>query len=104
MFTYELRSRARTCHGQGCSGCDKEWEACSEDTACSDTLDVTETTPWVNTTDHSEAGGWEERRWTFTYTALASSNKVRQVLFLSCKTLSSHNQEEFISVNFFPFF
>ena len=67
------RSRDRKCHGVGCSGCDKDYETC-ERTACSDFVDVTETTPWINVT--TENGGWYEKRWSFTYTSLANNNKV----------------------------
>ena len=68
------RSRARKCYGVDCAGCDQDFEPC-ENTSCSDYIDITETTPWVNVT--TDSGGWEEKRWTFTYTSLASINKVR---------------------------
>ena len=71
------KSRSRKCYGVGCSGCDRDFETC-ENTACSDYIDVTETTPWINVTN--DVGGWEEKRWTFTYTSLASINKVGVIL------------------------
>ena len=70
-----LKTRQRTCRGLGCSGCDKDWAEC-EDKACSGHSEVTETTPWVNISN-MEAGGWEEKRWSFTFTA-ASVNQVRR--------------------------
>ena len=79
-----LRSRQRTCRGLGCSGCDKDWAEC-EDTACSGHNKVTETTPWVNIS-HMESGGWEEKRWSFTFTA-ADASQVRHTPFhLTVKT------------------
>ena len=70
------KSRARKCYGTGCAGCDRDWAEC-ENSACSDYMDVTDWTPWINTTkDH---GGWVEKRWTFTYRSPVSINKVRLV-------------------------
>ena len=50
MFLFSgFRSRARKCYGIGCAGCDREWVEC-ENPACADYMDVTDWTPWINTT------------------------------------------------------
>ena len=83
------RSRARKCYDTeagGCEGCDKDWEECSSP-ACSDYVDVTDYTPWVTVTDNSTtavgggggAAGWFEKRFTFSYRAPLSINKVTKI-------------------------
>ena len=52
LFLSGFRSRARKCYGIGCSGCDREWAEC-ENPACADYTDVTNWTPWINTTQVS---------------------------------------------------
>ena len=84
-----LRSRQRSCRGIGCSGCDKDWAEC-EDTACTGHNKVTETTPWVNIS-RMESGGWEEKRWSFTFTA-ASASQVRHYSFSSDCCNSCHSK------------
>ena len=48
-FFSGFKSRGRKCYGLRCSGCDREWAEC-ENSACSDYMDVTDWTPWINTT------------------------------------------------------
>ena len=74
---YKYHPRSRKCFGVGCLGCSKDWESCSNP-ACTDQEEVTEFSPWVNTTS-PEAQGWVEKRFTFQYTRPAGVAKVGTV-------------------------
>lgn len=71
-----FKSRGRKCYGVRCTGCDREWAEC-ENSACSDYQDVTDWTPWINTT--VESGGWYEKRFTFTYRTPVAINKAGRI-------------------------
>ena len=71
---YKYHPRSRKCFGVGCLGCSKDWESCSNP-ACTDREEVTDFSPWVNTTS-PEAQGWVEKRFTFQYTRPAGVAKV----------------------------
>jgi semaphorin 5 len=76
-----FRSRTRRCYSsQGTceGGCAKEFEEC-EDKMCSDLMEVTDWTPWLQSNQSEIGGSWYEKRFRFSYQSPVSISEVGQV-------------------------